>query len=52
MTRSMSGGTETDPPMMQRLYNRIWLIALLAVLFWALSYVLWGYVDVFTIPAG
>jgi len=49
---TMSGGAETDPPLLQRLYNRIWLIALAAILFWALSYVLWGYIDIFTVPPG
>lgn len=42
-----SGG---DPPLLQRLYNRIWLLAALAILFWTLSYVVWGYVDIWTIP--
>lgn len=37
---------------MQRLYNRIWLIALVAILFWALSYVVWGTIDIFSVPPG
>lgn len=48
----MSGSTERPPPLMQRLYDRIWLIAVLAILVWAVTYVLWGYVDIWTIPAG
>lgn len=44
--------TSGDPPLLQRLYDRIWLLALAAVLFWALSYVLWGLVDIFSVPPG
>lgn len=38
--------------MMQRLYDRIWLLALAALLFWALSYVVWGLLDIFSVPMG
>lgn len=48
----MASDTETPPPLLQRLYDRIWLIALAAILFWALSYVLWGYIDLLTVPVG
>lgn len=48
----MSEATDSDPPLMQRLYDRIWLIALVAILFWALSYVAWGTIDIFAIPPG
>lgn len=34
------------PPFMQRLYDRIWLLALLAMVFWTLSYVGWGAFDI------
>jgi hypothetical protein len=44
--------SEGDPPFAQRLYDRIWLLALAALLFWALAYVLWGFVDIFSVPAG
>jgi len=33
----MSVSTERDPPVAQRLFDRIWLLALAALLFWALS---------------
>ena len=36
--------------MMQRLYDRIWLLALAAVLFWAVSYLLWGILDIVSVP--
>lgn len=45
----MAGDT-SDPPVLQRLYDKIWLLALAAVLFWALSYVIWGFMDVFSVP--
>lgn len=43
---------EADPPFAQRLYDRIWLLALAALLFWALAYVVWGIIDIFSVPAG
>lgn len=46
----MSGEHEPDPPLLQRIYDRIWLLALAAVLFWALSYVVWGLLDITSIP--
>lgn len=49
MTGSHSSESE---PMMQRLYNRIWLLAAAALVFFALSYVAWGWVDVFSVPLG
>ncbi|MHB9288048.1 hypothetical protein ACKVMT_13525 [Halobacteriales archaeon Cl-PHB] len=48
----MAEGDQADPPMMQRLYDRIWLLALAAVLFWAVSYLLWGFLDLWSVPAG
>lgn len=47
---AMAGEPSTDPPLLQRLYDRIWLLALAALLFWALSYVLWGVLDVLSTP--
>jgi len=38
-------------PMMQRLYNRIFLLAIAACLFFALVYVGWGVVDIISVPA-
>ncbi|AGB32189.1 hypothetical protein Natpe_2373 [Natrinema pellirubrum DSM 15624] len=43
--------TESEPTM-QRLYDRIWLLAAAALLFFALSYVAWGWIDVFSVPMG
>jgi hypothetical protein len=44
--------TDNEPmPLMQRLYNRIWLLAAVAMLFFLLSYVGWGLLDIASIPA-
>lgn len=39
-------------PFMQRLYNRIWLLAIVALVFFALSYVVWGLMDIYSVPVG
>lgn len=39
-------------PLLKRLYDRIWLLALAALLFWTLTYVVWGLIDVFSVPPG
>lgn len=44
--------TTTDTgsiPFMQRLYNRIWLLAAAAMLFFLLSYVGWGLLDILSV---
>jgi hypothetical protein len=41
--------THGGAPLMQRLYDRIWLLAVLAIVFWTLSYVAWGVADVFAV---
>lgn len=44
----------TEPgsaPLMQRLYNRIWLLAAAAMLFFLLSYVGWGLLDILSVSA-
>jgi hypothetical protein len=48
----MSDPGATDPPLPQRIYDRIWLLALAALLFWALAYVVWGVIDILSIPGG
>lgn len=49
---TMSERTETDPPLMQRLYDRVWWLAVAALLFWALAYLGWGLLDWLSVPAG
>jgi hypothetical protein len=48
----MSSTDANETPLLQRLYDRIWWLALAALLFWALSYVVWGVIDVLSVPAG
>lgn len=43
---------DQQAPLGQRLYESIWLWAAVAVLFWFLSYVVWGFVDLTIIPGG
>jgi len=48
----MSGTTSSeDIPVMQRLYNRIWLLAALAMVFFVVVYVGWGAADILSVPA-
>lgn len=42
----------TDPPFLQRAYDSIWLLALAALVFWTLTYVIWGLIDILSVPAG
>lgn len=44
--------TSEQTPAMQRIYNRIWLLALAALLFFFIAYVGWGLLDLTTLPAG
>jgi hypothetical protein len=48
----MTDGGAEEAPRMQRLYDKIWVLAALAFLFWLVSYVLWGYLDIIGIPGG
>lgn len=43
---------EQDVPRGQQLYQSIWLWAGLAIVFWALSYIIWGFVDLISLPPG
>lgn len=48
----MTEPTTEDPPFMQRLYDRIWLLAALALAFFISVYVIWGVVDILSVPVG
>ena len=48
----MASSDASGGPLLQRLYDRIWLLALAALLWWAVSYVVWGHFDIFSVPAG
>ena len=41
---------DQNAPVFQQLYNRVWLIALAGTLFFALTYVGWGLIDVLSAP--
>lgn len=45
-------GNETGASWPQRVLDSIWVLALAAILYWMLSYVVWGIVDVLTVPGG
>lgn len=49
---TMVSTEQNQKPMMQRLYDRVWLLAILALLFWAVTYLVWGLIDIFSIPSG
>lgn len=49
-TPPMADDSMGEPPLIQRLYDKIWLLAVVAFLFWLVSYVLWGYLDIVSIP--
>ena len=46
----MSRSTNREVPTLQRVYDNIWLLALAAIIFFALSYVAWGMIDIFAAP--
>lgn len=48
----MAPPDQRSAPLIKRLYDRIWLLAIAALLWWALSYVVWGVVDIFSVPVG
>ena len=48
----MASTNRDEAPLLQRVYDRIWLLAGAALLFWALTYVVWGLLDIFSVPVG
>jgi len=48
--QSPESGSVDTPPWPQQLIDSIWVLALSAVLFFVLSYVVWGFVDLLSIP--
>lgn len=48
----MATPSNSDTPLLQRVYDSIWLLALAALLFWGLTYVVWGLLDIFSTPPG
>ncbi len=43
---------DTDRPWQIHLFDSIWLLAGAAIVFFVLSYIVWGLVDILTIPFG
>jgi hypothetical protein len=41
-----------DVPWPQRAFNSVWILAAAAMLYFFLSYVLWGLIDLMRTPAG
>jgi len=41
-----------DVPWPQQILDSIWLLALAAILYWVLAYVVWGIVDILAVPMG
>jgi len=51
----MAEGTDTDAtdvPWPQQLLESEWLLAGAAILFFTLSYIVWGLIDLLAIPSG
>ena len=44
--------SDEEIPYMQQLYNKVWLLAAMALIFFALSYVVWGLIDIYSVPVG
>lgn len=51
-TESHSTEQTDDEPIMQKIFDSIWLLAGVAIVFFVLSYIVWGMVDLLTIPMG
>ena len=52
---SAEAATDTgdgDEPWPQRLLDNIWVLALAAIIYFVVSYIVWGMVDLATIPPG
>ncbi|MDH5019315.1 hypothetical protein [Halobacterium rubrum] len=52
MSAEAATDTGDDEPWPQRLLDNIWLLALAAIIYFVVSYIVWGMVDLATIPPG
>ena len=43
---------DRDIPWQQKLYDSIWWLAGAAIVFWVLSYIVWGLIDINSVPPG
>jgi hypothetical protein len=48
----MASTSRGERPLLRRIYDRVWLLGVAALLFWTLTYVVWGVLDIFSVPAG
>jgi hypothetical protein len=51
MSAEQTDLADSDTPLMQQLYNRIWLLAIAAMVFFIVVYVGWGLLDIISVPA-
>lgn len=49
---SESSAPNEQRPWQQQLYDSVWLLAGAAIVFFVLSYMVWGLVDILTLPTG
>lgn len=49
---STDDSSPEEPPVIQQIFDSIWLLAGVAIVFFVLSYIVWGMVDLLTIPMG
>lgn len=41
-----------DVPWPQQVLDSIWLLAMAAIVYWVLAYVMWGLIDILAVPVG
>ena len=51
MSKSDTHG-DRDVPWPQQLLENIWWLAGAAIVFWVLTYIVWGLVDIWSVPPG
>jgi hypothetical protein len=51
-TPEEQSSADDDIPVIQQIFDSIWLLAGVAIVFFVLSYIVWGMVDLLTIPMG
>lgn len=51
MTANVSESDEGSP-WPQQLLDSIWLLAMAAILYWALVYIVWGVIEILVVPMG
>lgn len=47
-----TGEQSAEVPWPQQLLDSLWLPALAVILYWVLAYVVWGVVDILSVPVG